>query len=66
LTAQGRISGSIIGALPVGLGAMLMVINPTYMSVLFTDPIGIGLLIGAGLMELTGFMLIKKIVTIKY
>lgn len=66
MTAQGRISGLVIGALPVGLGALLALMNPDYMTVLFTDPLGRVMIGVAVLMELTGFMIIKKIVNIKY
>jgi tight adherence protein B len=65
LTAQGRLSGLIIGALPLGLGALLLVINPKYMLDLFTDPRG-QLMIGyAVVAELIAIVIIKKIVTIK-
>ncbi len=37
LTAQGRISGSILIALPIGIAIMLKVVNPTYMSLLFDE-----------------------------
>jgi tight adherence protein B len=65
LTAQGRLSGMIIGALPLGLGALLLVINPKYMMDLFTDPRG-QLLIGyAVVAEAFAIFIIKKIITIK-
>lgn len=66
MTAQGRISGLIVGVLPIALGSFLMVINPDYMKVLFTDRIGHILLIVAVIMEVIGFALIRKMVDIKY
>ena len=36
LTAQGRMSGYVITALPVGLAMFLMVVNPGYMEPIFT------------------------------
>ena len=40
LTAQGRISGGILIALPIGIALMLRVVNPEYMSYLTTDTAG--------------------------
>lgn len=65
LTAQGRISGLIIGALPLALLGVLSVINPSYAGLLFTHSIGIILLIGGIVSQIIGILLIQKIVNIK-
>ncbi|MBW5447519.1 type II secretion system protein [Cohnella sp. CFH 77786] len=65
LTAQGRISGVVIGALPFALGLVLYLIDPSYIGSLFSHPIGIGMVV-AGLVSGTiGFILIRKITTIE-
>jgi tight adherence protein B len=65
LTAQGRLSGLIIGALPVGLATFLLLLNPKYMMELFTDPRG-QLMVGYAIVaELIAIVIIKKIITIK-
>ncbi|MFC3041550.1 type II secretion system F family protein [Virgibacillus xinjiangensis] len=65
LTAQGRLSGMIISLLPVGLGFVIFLINPEYISSLFTNPIGLFML-GVGLIGgIIGFVLIRKITTIE-
>lgn len=66
LTAQGRISGLVIGSLPLFLGGVLMVINSEYMLVMFTHPLGRTMLIVGAVMEIIGFTIIRKIVDIKY
>ena len=66
LTAQGRISGKIIGAMPIFLLAIITLINPTYAEPLFATTIGIVLLIFSALIEICGFAWIKKIVNIKF
>lgn len=66
VTAQGRTSGILIGILPIGLGLVLNLINPGYMSLMFSTSIGRILLIVCVVMEIVGFLLIKKIVDIKY
>lgn len=65
LTAQGRISGYIIAALPFGIAGVLSVVNPSYMSLLFTNPIGIAMLVGGLISQFIGFLIIRKIITIE-
>jgi tight adherence protein B len=65
LTAQGRLSGLIIGALPVGLAVFLSLLNPKYMMELFTDPRGRFLIAYAAVAEVIATVIIKKIITIK-
>lgn len=65
LTAQGRISGYIIGALPFGIAGILTVLNPSYLKLLFTTPLGLTLL-GMGVFsQIIGFIIIRKIITVK-
>ena len=64
LTAEGRMSAIILGMLPPGLGVAMYVMNPEYISKLFS---GTGLfLLGASLvMMLIGFVWMKKTITIE-
>ena len=65
LTAQGRISGYIIGGLPFFIALLLLFINPTYLGMLISDPLG-WKMIGGGLVSQTiGFVIIRRIVNIK-
>lgn len=66
LTAQGRISGKIIGLLPIGLLGMISFINPDYMAPLYTTAYGYMLLMICGALELIGFLMISKIVNLKF
>ncbi len=66
ITAQGRMSGLIIGALPIGIAAILMVVNPEYMSTFFTTTAGNIMLIVSIVMEVLGFFAIRKVVSIEY
>ena len=54
----------IIGLLPLFILLILMVISPSYVSVFFETAFGRLLLIIAVILELVGFYIIKKIVTI--
>lgn len=65
LTAQGRITGWLISGLPIFLGIVLFLINPRYMSNLFSNP-GCGwpmLAVGA-FMIVAGMAAIQRIVSI--
>ena len=46
-TAQGRLTGWILTLLPVVLGALLYMVNPDMMSILWTRDLGIKLLYAA-------------------
>jgi len=76
LTTQGKLSGGIVGLLPVGLGAVISLINYDYMSKLWTPRVGDNLslverylgpmlLIGGVFMELLGCFVIYKICDIE-
>lgn len=65
LTAQGRISGFVIAALPFGMAGILWAINPGYMKILFTEKLG-WIMVTIGItFEIIGFLVIRKIITIK-
>jgi tight adherence protein B len=65
LTAQGRLSGWVVSALPVALLVFLSVINPQYIHPLFHRTAGIIALGFAAAMLVTGFLVIRRIVDIK-
>ena len=65
LTAEGRLSGVILLILPPLLAGILMLVNPSYESQLFTHPTG-RILCGVGLgFQTLGMWCIHKIVNIK-
>ena len=65
LTAEGRLSGVVLIALPIGLFLMMMYTKPDYIELLWTDPMGVNMSIGAVVLMLVGSYAIKKIVDIK-
>ena len=65
LTAQGRLSGLIVGRMPLGLALLLMILNPEYMGGLFSSGIGKVMVGVAVTMQFLGFLWINKIVKIK-
>lgn len=66
LTSQGRMTGTVIGGLPIGIGLILSVINPGYMTVFFTTEVGRIMLTVAACMEVVGFIVIRKMISVKY
>ncbi len=65
LTGEGRLSGVILLALPVVLAIYMHLRNPAYLAVLFRDPMGQGMLVGAVVLQIIGAFVIKRIVDIK-
>lgn len=64
-TAQGRLTGMILTALPVVLGIAIYFVNPKMMSILWTTPIGIKLMWTAAGMIVVGGLIIRKIVNME-
>lgn len=65
LTAEGRLSGVVLLALPPGLLAFLTFSNFEYISPLFNTPVGTKMLLITAGLQFMGAMMIKKIVAIK-
>jgi tight adherence protein B len=65
LTAQKKLSGVIIGLLPVALVLLFFAASPDYMSVLFTHTAGRILLVTAVVLDLVGLLMIRSIVTVE-
>lgn len=65
-TAQGRMSGYTLAALPILVGLAITMINPAYMQTMFHESLGRALLVGAGVLQLIGFLWIRRIVDIRY
>lgn len=75
LTAQGRISGAIVTAVPIVVFVAILLINPGYFAVMFqgpffkvgpfTVPLGMALLSGAVVLQAIGALWIYRIISIK-
>ncbi len=72
LTAQQRLSGYVVGFLPIGLAGFLFVAAPHFMDPMFQKPpevlglpLGLVILCFGGFMMFIGFMLIRRIVDIE-
>lgn len=65
LTSQQRYSGYVLIALPIGLAAFLMVVNPEYEMRLFEPGPTLCIPIAAVIMMVVGYILMRKIVEIE-
>lgn len=65
ISAQGLMSGRILAAIPVGVAAMMFVVNPDYVQFFVVDQIGHQLVAAAVGLLVTGYLIIRKIVTIE-
>ena len=60
LTAQGRLSGYVIGILPIALFIAISGINPDYMSLFYTTTLGTIIIVIAILLEVLAFVIINN------
>ncbi len=65
LTSQGKMQGLVVSLIPAAMAAVLNLINPEFIRPLFTTGIGWCLIALIVVMELLGYYVIKKIVTIE-
>lgn len=66
LTAQGRLSGLVVGLLPLGVMAFIGVTNPSYYQGLFVSQYGYWCVGYAVISYIIGMMLIKKITDVNF
>ncbi|MCC2955095.1 type II secretion system F family protein [Massilia sp. IC2-477] len=65
LSAEGRMSAWILGLLPFAVAGMMLLTNPQYLSLLWTDPLGVRMLWYAAAMLVFGFVWLRKIIRIR-
>ena len=65
LTTSSRLSSWILCGIPIFLAVAVTVMNPDYMSVLWSDPRGHKLVALAVVLQITGMLVIRKILNIK-
>jgi tight adherence protein B len=64
-TAQGRLSGMVVAAMPIAVGLIIFLMNPDYIRILFEHPMGKTLLTFGITMQILGFLWIRKVVNIE-
>jgi tight adherence protein B len=66
LTAQSRMGGIIVGALPIVVLAMFSIINKDYANELFVDPTGIKILKIAAFLDVCAFITIRRLLRLDF
>jgi tight adherence protein B len=64
-TAHGRLTGYVLLGLPVVLAFALLFINPGHINLLFTEPIGRGMLVATVVLQFVGYVWIQRVVKIE-
>jgi len=65
LSAEGRLSAWILTLLPFVLGAVLQLVNPEFVSVLWTDPNGLRMVVIALILMVFGIFVMWRIIKIR-
>lgn len=65
LSSEAKASAWIIGSLPPGVGVMVSIMSPDYMTPLLTTPTGHFLLLGGGVWMLTGILVMRSMINFK-
>jgi tight adherence protein B len=65
ISAHGRMTGTALTSIPVGVGVMMFIVNPDYITFFATEEVGNYMAAGAVLLQILGYAIIKKIVTIE-
>lgn len=65
LSSEGRLSAWVLALMPFGLGAIMNLLNPAFMSPLWNDPIGLQILKYTLILMAIGILILRSIVRIR-
>jgi tight adherence protein B len=65
LSAEGRMSAWVLGLLPFALALVINLVNPGFLQILWTDPLGLKLVGAALVMMVLGTWCMRKIIRIR-
>ena len=66
ISAHGRITGWVLSSVPPVLAFVMFLISPENMRVLWQDPLGVRMLAAAIVLQITGALIIRRLVQIEY
>jgi tight adherence protein B len=64
-TAQGRVTGWLLCAMPFIMFGLISLVNPSYEKGLLADPLGVHLVYAGLIMMVIGILVIRKIIDIR-
>lgn len=65
ISAHGRMTGGALSSIPIGVALLMFWVNPDYVKFFFNDEVGQMMLAAAVGLQLLGYAIIRKIVTIE-
>jgi tight adherence protein B len=65
VSAHGRMTGMALSSIPAGVAGIMFYVNPDYVKFFITDETGNVMIAAAVLLQIFGYLVIKKIVTIE-
>jgi tight adherence protein B len=65
LSAHGRITGSVLAGLPLALAGLMFFIAPEHIGLLFNDPLGRRMIAVAAVLQVVGFLAMRRIADIE-
>jgi tight adherence protein B len=65
LTSQGKLQGVVVGLLPTFLGGVMYLMDPATMRLMFTSLVGNISLAAMVILQVVGYLLIRKVITIE-
>jgi len=65
ISAHGRMTGLALSCIPIGVAVLMFYTNPEYVRFFFLDDVGHLMLGGAVFLQITGYLIMKKITTIE-
>jgi tight adherence protein B len=66
VSAHGRITGVVLGLLPPSVATLLFLVSPEHIRLLIEDRIGVYMVLTAVVLQVTGVMIIRRIVDVEY
>lgn len=66
VSAHGRITGWVLGAMPPVVAAVLFIISPEHIRLLVDDPIGVQMVLTGLVLQVIGILAIRRILRVEY
>jgi tight adherence protein B len=66
VTAHARLTGWVLVGMPIAIALGMAIVAPSHLRVLIQDPIGVQMIMGAVVLWILGYVIIRKLVSIEY
>jgi tight adherence protein B len=66
VSAHGRITGAVLGALPQVVAGVLFILSPAHIRLLVDDPLGVYMVVTAIFLQVIGVIAIRRIVDVEF